>query len=54
MMDFCFIEEQEPFRKAVRERCEKGLPMGKVREIDTKQWIPDEIVKRMADPFHTN
>jgi len=49
MVDFSFTEEQELFRRAVREWCEKNLPLEKVREIDTKQWIPDEIVKGMAD-----
>ncbi len=49
MVDFGFTEEQELFRKAVREWCAKNLPMEKVREIDKKQWVPDEIVKGMAD-----
>jgi len=49
MIDFSFTEEQELFRKAVREWCEKNLPLKKVREIDTKQLIPDEIIKGMAD-----
>jgi len=49
MVDFSFTEEQELFRKAVREWCAKNLPMEKVREIDNKQWVPDEIVKGMAD-----
>jgi acyl-CoA dehydrogenase len=49
MMDFSFTEEQELFRKAVREWCAKNLPLEKVREIDTKQSVPDEITKGMAD-----
>ncbi len=49
MVDFSFTEEQELFRKAVREWCEKNLPIEKVREIDTKQWVPDDIVEGMAD-----
>jgi acyl-CoA dehydrogenase len=49
MVDFSFTEEQELFRKAVREWCAKNLPMEKVREIDNKQWVPDNIVKGMAD-----
>ncbi|MDH5783082.1 MAG: acyl-CoA/acyl-ACP dehydrogenase [Candidatus Bathyarchaeota archaeon] len=49
MVDFSFTEEQELFRKVLREWCQKNLPLEKVREIDTKQWIPDEIIKGMAD-----
>jgi hypothetical protein len=36
MVDFEFTEEQELFRKAVREWCEKNLPIEKTREMDTK------------------
>jgi acyl-CoA dehydrogenase len=49
MIDFSFTEEQELFRKAVREWCQKNLPIEKVREMDTKGEIPKEIVKGMAD-----
>jgi len=49
MVDFSFTEEQELFKKAVREWCQKNLPLEKIREIDTKQWIPDEVIKGMAD-----
>ena len=49
MIDFSFTEEQKLFRKALREWCEKNLPMEKVREIDTKQSVPDEITKGIAD-----
>ncbi len=49
MVNFGFTEEQELFRKVLREWCQKNLPIEKVREIDTKQWIPDEIIKGMAD-----
>jgi len=49
MVNFSFTEEQELFRKAVREWCAKNLPMEKIREIDNKQWVPDNIVKGMAD-----
>jgi len=49
MIDFSFTEEQKLFRKALREWCEKNLPMEKVREIDTKQEVPDEITKGMAE-----
>jgi len=49
MIDFSFTEEQKLFRKALREWCEKNLPMEKVREIDTKQSVPDEITKGMAE-----
>jgi len=49
MVDPSFTEEQELVRKSVREWCAKYLPMEKVREMDTKQRIPREIVKGMAD-----
>lgn len=49
MIDFSFTEEQELFRKAIREWCEKNLTLEKVREFDTKQEIPKEIIKQMAD-----
>ncbi|MEM3640443.1 MAG: acyl-CoA dehydrogenase [Candidatus Bathyarchaeia archaeon] len=49
MVDFSFTEEQELFRKAVREWCQKNLPMEKIREMDTKGEIPREIIKGMAD-----
>lgn len=49
MIDFSFTEEQQLFRKAVHEWCEKNLPMEKVREIDTKEEIPKTLIKKMAD-----
>ncbi len=49
MVEFSFTEEQEMFRKILHEWCQKNLTIEKVREIDTKQWIPDEISKGMAD-----
>ena len=49
MVDYNFTEEQELIRKSVREWCEKNLPMEKVREMDTNQKIPREIVKGMGD-----
>jgi len=49
MVDFSFTEEQELFRKAVREWCEKNLPLEKVREMDSNQRIPREIIRGMAD-----
>lgn len=49
MVEFGFTEQQEMFRKILHEWCQKNLPIEKVREIDTKQWIPDEIIKGMAD-----
>lgn len=48
MVDFSFTEEQELFRRAVREWCEKNLTLEKVREIDNKQKIPREIIKWLA------
>ena len=49
MLDFTFTEEQELFRAAVREWCEKNLTLERVREIDDKGEIPKEIIKGMAD-----
>jgi acyl-CoA dehydrogenase len=48
-MDFSFTEEQELFRKAIREWCEKNLPLEKIREMDSKGEIPREILKSMGD-----
>ncbi len=47
-MDFSFTEEQELFRKSVREFCEKKLAP-RAGEIDEKEEIPHEILKDMAD-----
>ena len=49
MVDFGFTEEQELFRNALREWCEKNLPLEKIREMDSKGEIPREILKSMAD-----
>jgi acyl-CoA dehydrogenase len=49
MVDFDFTEEQQLFRNALREWCQKNLPLEKVREMDTKGEIPKEVVKSMAD-----
>jgi len=49
MVDFGFTEEQELFRKAVREWCEKNLPMEKIREMDTQGAIPQELLRSMGE-----
>ncbi|MGC8895562.1 MAG: acyl-CoA dehydrogenase family protein [Candidatus Bathyarchaeia archaeon] len=49
MVDFSFTEEQELFRKALKEWCEKNLSLEKIREMDSKGEIPKEILKSMAD-----
>jgi acyl-CoA dehydrogenase len=49
MVDFAFTEEQELFRNALREWCQKSLPIEKIREFDRKGEIPQEIIKQMAD-----
>ncbi len=49
MVDFSFTEEQELFRNALREWCQKNLPLEKIREMDGKGEIPREIIKSMAD-----
>jgi alkylation response protein AidB-like acyl-CoA dehydrogenase len=46
-MDFSFTEEQELFRKAVREFCEKKIAP-RADEIDTKGEIPYDILQEMA------
>jgi acyl-CoA dehydrogenase len=49
MVDFGFTEEQELFRKAIREWCEKNLPLEKIREMDSKGEIPQELLRSMGD-----
>jgi alkylation response protein AidB-like acyl-CoA dehydrogenase len=49
IVDFEFTEEQELFRKAVREWCEKNLPIEKIREMDTKGAIPQELLRSMGE-----
>lgn len=46
-MDFSYTEEQELFRKSVREFCSKKLAP-RASEIDEKGEIPPEILKEMA------
>lgn len=46
-MDFSFSEEQELFRKSVREFCNKKLAP-RAREIDESREIPREVVEDMA------
>ncbi|MHA1581676.1 MAG: acyl-CoA dehydrogenase family protein [Candidatus Baldrarchaeia archaeon] len=48
-MDFSFTEEQELFRQAVREWCEKNLSLEKVREMDEKEEMSMDVIKGMAD-----
>ncbi|MCD6431254.1 acyl-CoA/acyl-ACP dehydrogenase [Candidatus Bathyarchaeota archaeon] len=49
MVDFSFTEEQKLFRNSLKEWCQKELSLEKVREIDSKEEIPKEIIKSMAD-----
>ena len=49
MVDFGFTEEQELFRNALREWCQKNLPLEKIRDMDSKGEISSEILKSMAD-----
>ncbi|MEM3700572.1 MAG: acyl-CoA dehydrogenase family protein [Candidatus Bathyarchaeia archaeon] len=49
MVDFAFTEEQELFRNALKEWCQKSLPLEKIREFDKNGEIPKEIIKQMAD-----
>lgn len=46
-MEFCFSEEQEIFRRSVREFCEQKL-VPRASEIDEKGEIPREVVEDMA------
>ena len=46
-MDFSFTEEQELFRKSVREFCEKKIAP-EANEIDEKGEIPREVLEDMA------
>lgn len=47
MANFSFTEEEELFKKTIRDFCEKNLTP-KAREIDEKREIPNEIIKEMA------
>jgi acyl-CoA dehydrogenase len=49
LLDYTFTEEQELIRKSLKEWCSKNLSMEKVREMDTKQRIPKELIKGMGD-----
>jgi acyl-CoA dehydrogenase len=49
MVNFDFSEEQKLFRKAVREWCEKELPLERIREMDSQGEIPKEIIKGLSD-----
>jgi acyl-CoA dehydrogenase len=46
-LDFSFTEEQERFRKSVREFCE-GSIAPRAREIDNEGEIPAEVISEMA------
>ena len=49
MVDFGFTEEQELFRNAIREWCQKNLPLEKIREMDSNGEIPQEVLKSMGE-----
>ena len=49
MVDFSFTEEQELFRSAIREWCQKNLPLEKIRDMDSKGEIPHEILRSMGE-----
>lgn len=46
-MDFSFTNEQEIWRKTIREFAQKNIKP-KVREIDTNKEIPERIIKEMG------
>ena len=47
-MDFAFTEEQELFRKSVREFCSKMITPH-AAQVDEKGEIPPDIINEMAD-----
>jgi len=49
MIEFEFTEEQQLFRKAIHEWCQKHLPLEVVREMDKTGLMPKGLVKEMAD-----
>jgi len=49
MIEFEFTEEQQLFRKAIHEWCQKHLPLEVVREMDRTGKMPEGLVKEMAD-----
>jgi acyl-CoA dehydrogenase len=49
MVDFSFTEEQELFRNAIREWCQKNLPLEKIREMDSKGEIPHDVLRSMGE-----
>jgi len=49
MVDYGFTEEQELFRSAIREWCQKNLPLEKIREMDSKGEIPHDLLRSMGD-----
>ncbi|MFX1513297.1 MAG: acyl-CoA dehydrogenase family protein [Promethearchaeota archaeon] len=48
MVDFNFSEEEELFREAMREFCQKNIAP-RAKDIDEKEKIPDDLIKAMAD-----
>jgi len=49
VVNFEFTEEQELLRREVREWCRKNLTLEKIREMDTKGEIPQEVFKGLAE-----
>lgn len=49
MIEFEFTEEQQLFRKALHEWCQKKLPLDIVRQMDKTGKMPEGLVKEMAD-----
>jgi len=49
MVDFGFTEEQELFRSAIREWCQKNLPLEKIRDMDSKGEIPQALLRSMGE-----
>ncbi len=49
MVDFGFTEEQELFRSAIREWCQKNIPLEKIRDMDSKGEIPQAVLRSMGE-----
>jgi len=48
MLDFTFTEEQEMFKEALRDFCDKNI-VPKLKDMYAKKQITRELVKKMAD-----
>jgi acyl-CoA dehydrogenase len=49
MIEFEFTEEQQLFRKAIHDWCQKRLNLEAIRQMDKTGKMPEGLVKEMAD-----